>query len=179
MNAGPPPLPIQDPAAVDKVYSFSIADYPCAAPMDKLPAVLVSDRAQWIREAKQACRAISAIPEHETWKSAFEKAKAGSALVLDVADPFDQKRDHLERLARRAWQPLCVLCVSSQRGAAELVSWASGVGYRYTVHGDELKDYCGDLENALSTAHREPNMACPGSPRCLIATLRPSSTRCR
>jgi len=118
--------------------------------MDKLPTVLVSDRAQWIREASQACRAISLISEHETWKSAGERPQAGSALVLDVANTFDQKRDQLERWARRAWQPLCVLCVSSQRGAADLVSSASHMGFRYTFHGDALKEYCEGLESQLT-----------------------------
>lgn len=117
--------------------------------MDQLPAVLVSDRARWIQDAGQACRAISAIPEHETWKSAAGRTEPGSALVLDVTNPFDPKRDQLRRWARRAWQPLCVLCVSPQRGATELMSWASRVGYRYTVHGDALKEYCADLDTHL------------------------------
>jgi hypothetical protein len=117
--------------------------------MEELPAVLVSDRAHWAQEAGLACRAIAAIPENETWESVASRTDPGSALVLDVTNPFDPKREQLERWARRAWQPACVLCVSAQRGAAELMVWASRVGYRYTVHGGALKEYCADLDTHL------------------------------
>jgi hypothetical protein len=117
--------------------------------MDELPVVLVSDRASWIQEARLVCRAVGAIPEDETWRSVADRTEPGSALVLDITDPFDQKRDLLERWAKRAWQPLCVLCVRSRRGAAELTSWAGRVGYRYVLHGDALVECRADLETCM------------------------------
>lgn len=95
------------------------------------------------------CRDIGAIAEHETWDTVTHRKETGSALILDATCPFDEKRGELERWVRQARQPMSILCVSAERGAAALESWAARMGYCYTLQGDALAEYRADLQRHL------------------------------
>lgn len=71
------------------------------------------------------------------------------ALVLDVAKPFANKRPQLTAWARTGRQPVSILCIAPERGAADLSAWLRGLGYRHLLYGDRPEEYCDQLEAKL------------------------------
>lgn len=114
-----------------------------------LPVVLVSDREEWLRELRATCRGVGVIPEDESWSSAATRRWPLAALVLDLTVPFEPKRSLLMKWARRGWQPVCALCVSPERGAAELDAWVRSQGCLWIFHGVHPLEYGADLERCL------------------------------
>lgn len=114
-----------------------------------LPIVLVSDRARWLRGLRASCKALDVVPECESWASAETRRWPVAALVLDLTLPFEPKRSQLGEWAGRGWQPVCVLCISPQRGAAEFEVWARARGYHRMLHGARPSEYRAELGACL------------------------------
>ncbi len=114
-----------------------------------LPIVLVSDREEWLRELRASCRGVGVIPEDESWSSAATRRWPLAALVLDLTVPFEPRRALLTKWTRRGWQPVCALCISPERGAAELDAWVRSQGCLWIFHGVHPSEYGDDLERSL------------------------------
>ena len=114
-----------------------------------LAAALVSDRPDWVESARSVCIRAHVIAERESWSSVKTRAERVAAMVLDVSSPFEIRRPQLAEWAHMGRQPLSILCITPDRGAADLSMWLQRLGYRHLVHGDRPDEYRDDLEALL------------------------------
>lgn len=105
---------------------------PARLPIDRWYARIVSDRDDWSNEVIQACCTVGAVCERHQWQSARTLDPA-DVVIADAADPDEAKLELLERWAERAWQPICVVWITTEKGAIPFADALRSLGYRDIV----------------------------------------------
>lgn len=94
-----------------------------AASTDNSPSVtLVTDRPTWVERVVTARLNTGARFERWTWKDARRLDRLPEAIVLDLTRTFPNKLQLLEEWASRAWQPVCLVLLSLERGSSDVAT---------------------------------------------------------
>ena len=114
---------------------------------------VVSDRAEWIAGAVEACANHDVVPQQVSWSAPVTVRQSAVAVLLDITPPFAGKEATLLSLAEHAWQPICIASVAPKSGAELIAAVAKPLGYQvlYTsAHGGYWERLGSHLERVIS-----------------------------
>ncbi len=112
---------------------------------------LVSDRSDWTDAAVELCREMEGLAEHWCWSAARGLANPGDALLIDLVNPFPARQPLFGEWASRAWQPISVVSLAPQPGAAGMAAWLGSLGYSRLLQPTARVPYWHELQSNLKT----------------------------
>ncbi len=101
-----------------------------ALPVHCLRVLVVSDRDRWSDRAAQIAADLDAVAERQRWATAGRATRPPASMVVDVQPPFSPRKTSLTKWARWGWQPVCLVSLATEPGAARFADLLYAVGYR-------------------------------------------------
>ncbi len=139
----------RNPKGVDAVQIRISRERQATSVISHFTPFVVSDRAAWTDSAVEVCRMLDCLAECWQWSEARALSDPADTLLLDVTGPFAKRRLLLEKWAARAWQPVCLVSLAPEPGAAEFRSWLNSLRYRRVLLTGTRRAYWRELRSSL------------------------------
>lgn len=110
---------------------------------------VISDRAAWADQLVERCQDLDLVFERHSWSRASRLARPADAMILDVERRLRDVEALLAEWAKRVWQPLCIISLSTEAGNADFQRWLREHGYPRVVPATGLPGYWLRLRNNL------------------------------